>query len=295
MTNEENAEMTSHLATFEFFKRNEVIVNQNGAFKDAVAEFITNYEAEKEYGAILATDNTNLSKEKSALKAKMIEHIVELTGYAFVALNKAGKTQDAEQLDINPTDYAIADIDAYDLAKANLQLLKDQTAIITPNYVTVDDLKDLEADIEAFIEAKGDTQDILKTTPAQRAAFKDALAKTKESVDDIRILGKKFEKTNNLFYDELMRVTTVVLTNVAHTSLSMSIIGKDGKPVAGATASLSNSKKTATSDAKGYLKIDEIRNGKTTITITSPTHKEYMQEVRIVRGKENHVEVVMEG
>ena len=295
MTNEQSAEMTSHLASIDFFGRNAAIVNQNPVFKAAVDEFKANYDAEKAYGAILATDNTNLSEEKIALKAKMIEDLVEMTGYAFVALNKAGKTHDAEQLDTTPTDYALGDNEAYDLAKANLQLLKDQTAIISPNYVSADDLKDLETTIEDFINAKGETQDILKITPAQREAFKDALAKTKVSIEHIRILAKKFKKTNKLFYDELMRVTTVVLTNVNHTSLSLGIKDKDGNPLANVTASLSNSKKTATSDAKGYLKIDEIRNGITTITITSPNHKDYTQEVRIVRGRENHVEVVLEG
>ena len=41
-------------------------------------------------------------------------------------------------------------------------------------------------------------------------------------------------------------------------------------------------------DANGKLKINEICNGKTAITITSPNHKDYTQEVRIARGK-NHM------
>jgi hypothetical protein len=294
MTNDQNEEMDTHLGADDYFEKNKALFANNPAFKKAIEEFRANYKAETQFGALLATDNTVFSQEKLNLKTKMINDIVELAGFAYVALTVAGKIKEADQLDIHPSDYALSDQDSYDLAKANLKLMRDQIVIIAPDYVTDIELTELETTIESFINAKGDAMVINKATPAQREAFRLALEKTRISINHIRILAKKYKKTNPIVYDQIIKVTTVNKTRTNHTSLSMGINDKDGKPIVGATASLSTSKKTATSDLDGNLKIDAIRNGQTMATIQAPGFKDKQIKLNIVRGRENHLEVVVE-
>jgi len=295
MTNLEDAEMSMHQRTHQLFIDNADVIKDDVALKAVVDEFTTNYEAELKYGPILATDTTTYSTEKGVLRGVMIEEAIDLASYAYVGLTKAGKTKEAEQLSIHASDYKVSDNDAGDVANANLELMKLQAAVISPNYVTAAALTTFENNIKAFMDAKGVAQTMVKSTPAQRVEFKAALAKTNENIFHIRILAKKYSKTNTLFYNQLMDNTSVVLTNISHTSLSATLSAKaDGHKIAGAVACIDNSKKTATSNAIGELILDEIMNGERILTITAAGFKPFTQTLKIAKGKDNHVEVVME-
>ena len=296
MTAKEIATDNMHHALLQFLDDNATVYANDKAFTTAVNAFKNSVAYERTFGSLLATDTTAFSAEKAKIKNQMATEVAHLAGYAYVALNSAGKTKEASQLSIHISDYEqLSDVEAQNLAQSNLDLMNLQTSIITPDYVTAADLTNLGTTISNFAAAKGSAESINKATPAQRAAFKTALANTAATVDDLRLLVRKYLSSNKVFHDALINESTILNVNIHHTTLNVFVNSKaDGTAIANATATLSHSKKTGTSDVAGNIVIEEISGGTATLTITATGYKDCVQQIKIASGKENHVEVGME-
>jgi len=297
MTSKEIAETTMHNALSKFLDENATVYANDKAFTATVALYKSRLNTESGFGPLLAVDNTTYSIEKSKLKTQMATDAAHLAGFAYVALNLAGNTKEAAQLNIRISDYLhLTDIEAQDLSQTNLNLMQQQVAVISPDYVTAADLTNLGNTITAFANAKGTSESINEGTPAQRAAFKTAIANTNAVIDDMRLLVRKYAVSNKLFHDQLLNQATVINVNIHHTSLSAVITAKvDGSKIANAAGTLSNSKKTGSSDANGNLLLEEIVSGDgIVLTVTASGYKTFTQTLKINRGRDNHVEVAME-
>ena len=294
MTQLEIAQLAMHGALDTFLDDNSAVYAADTAFSDAVTEFKAKLAAENGYGPILSTDNKPYSAEKEALKNKLADLAADLCGLAYVGLKKAGKTTEANQLAVNPSDYShLPDAEAGDFARANYNLIKLQLAILSPDYIVNADITDFDNAINNFIDAKGTADSVNKSTPAQRAAFKAAIADTNTTIDDLKLLARKYKTTNALFYSQLISEATVINVNVHHTSLNATITNSaDNSPITGATATLSNSKKTGTTDMSGTLTIDEIGSGeKIVLTVKAAGYHDNVQQITILRGKANHFNI----
>ena len=282
--------------TFQDKPGNAAVYAGNNAYLVQKAKFKTALIPVNQLAAQLIIDVTGYSADKVKAKADMALQASNLSGYALVCFDELGKTIQASQLHISETDYTTAtDTDAKDMAQATWQLLTDNFTDLNPDYLIQDDLDQLQADITTFSGTSGSSMAVQAATPAQRAAFKTGVKAVSAIVAKIRLLARKYKKSNATFYSQAIASSTLPPVASHHTILSVTAKNKiDNTAVATATGGSSNSKKTGIADATGLITIDRIRAGNTTLTVKAPGFKDNISQIQIISGQDNPFDILME-
>lgn len=278
-----------------FLTDNAGIYSGNAAFIAARAEYATKLGLVNSLATALSVDNTVYNKEKMQAKMNMAGLAADLAGFAQVRLNNLGKTKEATQLYISSTDYThLSDPEAKATAQSTHDLLNDVISDLSPDYVTADDLKELQKKIDTFSSTQGSSTSVHTGTPEQRKNFKAAVRDIDTLIADIRLLARKYRSSNPDFYKELIAQSAVPPVNVHHTTLSLTVSSKaDKSPVANAVGALSNSKKTGASDAGGFMTIEQVRQGNATLTIKAPGFSDYSVLINLISGHDNHFDILL--
>jgi len=243
----------------------------------------------------LSVDNKGYSQQKLEAKMAMADKAAALCGFAQVGLSKLGKKLEISQLHISSTDYShLPDTESKALAQSVHDVMAAVQAVLTPDYLTATDLSDLQILINTFSTTQGNSTSVNQGTPEQRKNFKAAVIAIDNIIDDIRLLARKYQTTNSDFYNQLIAQSDIPVINIHHTTLSVTVKRKsDNSPIANATALVSNSKKTGTSDANGFITIEQVANGNPTLTIKAAGMSDYTSLVHIIGGQDNHFDILM--
>lgn len=296
MTIREVAKLTSHRGFGAF-------LTQNTSVFSAFIPFVTKVELlkellkeENELAKTQTVESTGHTDNKNEAKKQMSQKAALLSGLALVAFKDKGMTLEASQLHVSTSDYSkLADAEAQVLAEAGHDLMTKHLDVISPDYITVDELAELQVLISEFSTYKGTVTTVKHATPAQTGAFKAALLATDNLIDELRLLGRKFREKNPSFYDQLIANSTMPAVSVNHTTFSAKVQSKpEGIPVPNAVATLTTSNKVGNSDTTGFLTIEQVRSGVAALTVKAQGYKDLVLQINLDRGRDNHVDVALE-
>ena len=294
MTNLEQAKMNRNNALLSYLNDNAAVTASNLPFTTQKDKTSTDVAACILAASKAGADNTGFSEEKLAAKTAMARLAAQLCGYAQVKFDLLEKYSLSEQLNESETFYlAAADAEAGARALAAVNVMTENISDLT-DYVSASQLDDLTEAIGEFMQAEGSSGSVHSASPALTQAFKSALKKTDIDVKNITKLGKFYELSNPGFYEGLLEVCQIPTVNVHHTNVDLTLHDSvDGTPIANATASLSNSSKTGTSDATGFLHIDHVQMGNATLSITCTGYEPLSMLIHILNGHDNSFNLQM--
>lgn len=296
MDAKESAKLKMH-NTFNTFLEKEQTVFAN--YKPMVRkheQFRDSLSRSNELAKTLSNDNTGYSKDKKETKREMAEAIATLAGVAQVAFEEKEMWVEAQQMYIAPSDYIKGtEVEGKVLAEAQHAIITAHKDLLVPDYITEEELSTAQTLINNFHTSSSEGAVLQHSSPTETQNFKKIIKHKDKLIDDIKLLARKLSKTNPDFYERLIAVSVLPPIAVHHTYFSLTLLDKASKqPVANATASLSNSKKTGTSDASGNLSIDRVRQGNATLHLTAEGYKELNIQVSIQKGHDNHFELELE-
>ena len=295
MNNTEQAKMARNQGIESFATKNASVYAADPAMMALAAKFVIDKKAAADIAALMGADNSGFSQNKADAKFDMADFAAMLCGAAQVKLDSLGKQEIANQLHDAISYYTgPADAEAAARAQAAHDTMFTNQAIITDDYVKLAELTTLQSLITAFTDTKGTSQIVHSATPALTLQFRAAIKATDEDAKNFVKLGRKYKKANKTFFDALEAVCKTPAIAVQHTHVDVTI--KDSatnKPIAGAIATLSNSKKTSASNNDGFLHFDQVGGGNATLTVTATGYQTFTMLIHIDSGKDNSFNIVM--
>jgi hypothetical protein len=295
MNQKEIAKTKMYNAIDKFLTDNVKAYETNKAFSTDRQNFSDQLTEINDIATILSVDNTGYSKQKMQAKKDMADSAAHLSGFAQVCLLKLKKNLEASQLHISSSEYShIPDTEAKALAQSAHDVMDANITNLSPDYVTADDLTGLQNLINTFNTTQGSSTSVSQGIPEQRKNFKQAIITIDSTINDICLLARKYITSNADFYNNLLAQCVIPVVNIHHTTLSVTVKKKsDNSPITNATGSLSNSKKTGTSDAKGFMTIEQVRKGNPTLSIKAAGFTDYTSLIHIISGQDNHFDIFM--
>jgi hypothetical protein len=153
----------------------------------------------------------------------------------------------------------------------------------------------LQTLITTFTGTQGTSQAVRSATPAVTAQFKSNIKQTDNDAQNLVKLARKYKATNKSFFDALVAVCKTPAVAVHHTNVDVVVKNNaTNTAIVGAIATLSNSKKTATSIDTGFLHFEQVSGGNATLTINATGYKPFSILIHINSGKDNSFNVAME-
>lgn len=278
-----------------YLDTNVSVFTGNKPFIDLQTKYKSGLKIVNDLAARQSSTKTGYSEDKRNAKNEMCTAAAILSGFALVAFKEKGKTLEASQLHISITDFTgLNDSEAPALVMSTYNLLHDNIADLT-NLVAQSDLDNLLALYNTYINTQGSSEAVNANSPVQTAEFNAAINDQMKLIADIRLLARKYMKSNDSFYQGLIAASTVPAVNVHHTTFSLNLTDKANKtPIGNATGMLTVSKNSGTSDAQGYLTIEHVRSGNSQLTLKANGYKDIVIEVMLTSGHDNHFDMEME-
>jgi len=296
MNNLEQAKITRNEGMEVFLNQNSNIYKSDVAMNALVTKFATNKKAVTDIAALMGADNSGFSQNKADAKLDMGDFAATLSGTAQVKLDELGKHDVSMQLHDSISYYTKpADAEAAARAQAAHDVIVANLAALSPDYVKQEALDTLQKLINTFTGTQGVSQAVRTATPAVTAQFKSNIKLTDTNAKDFVKLGRKYKAINKPFFDALVAVCKTPAVAVQHTNIDVTV--KDSvtnNPVAGAMATLSNSKKTAASINTGFLHFEEVSAGNATLSINAKGYNPFNMLIHINSGKDNSFDVALE-
>ncbi len=295
MNDREEAKMRRNSGLPGFFSDNAAAYAADNAFLAIVKKFNTDYGVALSYAGNTGLDNSGFSQEK--LNAKNAAGLVAatLSGRAQVILESLGMFSVANGLHDSESYYThVADLDASSRLQAVYSLLNANLLTITADYVTAEDLTNLQNLTNTFMQTGGSSQQVHAQSPVQTKKFKSALKVVDVDIKNMLKLGKTYKTTNVDFYNGLVAGCKMPAIIDHITSADITVNDSvTGAPIVGAKGSFSNSKNGMVSDANGFMQEDHMLDGNPTLTITATGYPVYTSLVHIVHGTDNSFHVLL--
>jgi hypothetical protein len=182
---------------------------------------------------------------------------------------------------------------AHDIMEANIGDLT--------GYVAPEDLETLKSTTEDFRNMQGTSELVHEVSPTLTKAFVDSFKPVKDAIETLKLLVRDYEATNIEFYNRFMASTVIPAVAVRHTYVSIHATGANsGNAVEGAVFTLTNAKKSGTTDWEGNALIAEVKQGKDVLTGVKKNNEGveqviYTGHIEIKRGKTNLFELKIAG
>jgi len=295
MTGKESSKIKMYGGFEDFLEGQEAIRSSFKPLQVWYLRLVANNEHINSLAKTLTQDLVTYSAGKNNQKLVMAEISAALAGVAYVALVEKNMPNEAAQLHLSVNEYMkLSDTEAKILAKANYDQIEKHMAHIGTDFITAEELDFLKTMISGFDDSHSTSTAVQQDSPLQTKAFKSAIRVQDGVVEEIKLLARKLKTSKPDFYEKLLVASTVQAVAVHHTSLSINVKDKvSGKPIANVTLSLSNSKKTGTSDEAGHISIDQVLSGTVTISLKAAAYADQSLQVGIVKRVDNHLEVSM--
>ena len=261
-----------------------------------IAEYRIAYAANLACSAAAHPNNSGFSLLKQKGKIALGETASTLSGLAYVALTDLGKIDVAEQLHINATDFtSVADSDCTALSQNDHDVMLAHKTDLLPD-VTELMLTDFQDEITTFSGLQGTSDSVHEVSPTLTKAFVESFRPVRKIIEQIKLLMKPYKKSNKDFYDRVMASTIIPAVNVHHTFVNITVVNKNvSKVVEGILFTLTNAKKTGTTDWEGKLTLDKPRAGKDILTGVLDGKVVYLRHIEIKRGRENDFDIEIDG
>lgn len=285
MTNTQISQMGKATTTGKFLTDNAAAFDKQPAFKKQAKTVVDNVADLVKKAAKTEGNASGYSKTKKEAKRLMADELALHAGDASVAFDEQGRHDLALQMLVNASDYyTLADKEAEATARNVWQILHDNIALVTPDYVTQTDVDADEKLINDFASATGDSSIAHNVSPADTAAFKDALQITLTSINKLLILGRRFKKLDNNFYNGLQAATKAPPVNVHHTGVAGTITHNKQAATA-ATVEIVGTDKKASTDAQGKYSIIQVTQGTYTLKVTLATGETLSISITLKSGE----------
>ena len=294
MTNTEQAKLTTLEGVSTFMNKNATAYTGVQLIIDSKTNFDAAVKDTKTKASDTMADNSGFSQDKADKKKAAIEEAAAICGYAKEDWDDSQPAL-AGQLHDNESDYHLSDSECGTLLNEVYGVLDGNSGLLNADHVSATDLTTMKQLIDDFTNAQGSSDAAHEAQPEATDAFKKSLAVSMKKLKKLLKACKKVRKTQAKFYDSLVLVAEIVPIAVRHTHIHLTVKNKlDGKPLEGALASFSNSKKTGESDAMGMIVIDEIWGGNVMVTLKKTGFKDLVVMVHINGGKDNVLTLAME-
>jgi hypothetical protein len=263
MNNLEQAKITRNEGMETFLNQNSNTFKSDVAMSALVTKFINNKKNVTDIAKLMGADNSGFSQNKVDAKFDMGDFASVLCGTAQVKLDELGKHDASVQLHDAITYYTSpADAEAAARAQAAHDVMIANLADLSPDYVKQDELDSLQTLITTFTGTQGTSQAVRSATPAVTAQFKSNIKQTDNDAQNLVKLARKYKATNKSFFDALVAVCKTPAVAVHHTNVDVVVKNNaTNTAIVGAIATLSNSKKTATSIDTGFLHFEQVSGG----------------------------------
>ncbi len=267
----------------------------NQDFIDEAGSFGDNAKTNTDAATAAHVDNSGFSAEKLKAKITLAALASNLSGKAYVKFINLGKLSIAQQLHIEPTDYKQeSDSNCAKLAQEGHDLMNTNIGDLTPNTIDIGMLNGLQKSIDNFKSTAGSSDTVHETSVELTKKFKASFKPVMVNVEHLRLLARDYETSNNVFFTKLMASMVIPTINVHHTIVSITATAKStGKAVENAVFTLTNPKKSGTTDFEGNAEIDEVKAGKDILTGVYNGAVIYTAHIVIKRGKTVHFDVVI--
>ncbi len=294
MDNLQQAEMSKYL-NFKTQMANDALIYQNNpAVVTAVVAFNAANDINLQAAANAHPVNAGYSDEKRKFKKILSKMASNLSGKAWVRLTALGKTAIADKLFVNPNDFfSLADsafialcTGAYDIMLANINDLK-------PDYVTDANLVTFLGKINTFSGLKGTSDLVHEVSPLLTKAFEESFKPVSQAIEVVKLMVRDYDDEDYAdydpdFYDRTMTSTHLPAVNVHHTYVNIVAIDKiTGKALEGILFTLTNAKKSGTTDWEGKVTLERPKAGKDILTGVLNGKVVYLEHIEIKRGKNN--------
>ncbi len=295
MNNLQLAQELMHTSLNNFIDSNAPIYAADAAMQNAITGFKNKLAEIKACGDFLATDKKALTQKMLDAKLELASTISTQCKIAIIGMKNAGVDLSSVQFELHNSAYVkMPHAEFVHVVNQNRDLLSNNLATLTPTYFTAQDLTQLDQFIATYGTELANSKALIKAMPAKRAEYRRLIDEVRDIIDNIRVIAKRYKTTNTTFYEQLLDVSTVKQVNVHHTSVQLTIKrSTDGAAIANAAVTFNNSKKQGQTDETGKVTINEIRNGKVTVTVQAAGFQTLVKEVHIEQGKENVFEVTL--
>ena len=296
MTKIEEAEMAMFNRLSKQLDDDKSIYSADTDMKDAVDAFNVSKAANDKASKDAHPDNSVYNDQKLSNKVEMSKTAALYSGLALVKFIKLGKNLEAEQLLTEPNDYlAHQDMECARLAQVAHDFLENHLEDLSPTTVTTEDLKALAGTIKLFLDTKGTSDNLHKVSPTLTKIYKASFDPVFTSIEHLRLVVRKYEKSNFDFFTRTMANMIVDTVYVRHTSIVVEAMLKStGLPLNGLLVGFLKSKKTGVTNEDGIAEIDQIRSGKDTMICTLNGKEVLRMKITIKRSTTNHYNVVVE-
>ena len=297
MDNTLQSEMDRNLAVVTRFGLEAANFVGNAKLLAKVAKLILAWEDNKKAAAAAFPDNSGFSQLKRDKKIALCETASTWAGMGHVALTDLGKIDIADTLHVNLSDYLpFADSVTQANAQSTHDILAENIGDLD-DYVTVDGLEDLQAEIDAFSATKGTSDTKHEESPLLTKAFEESFIPVRKIIEQLKMLMKPYKKTNKPFWDRIMAACNIPAINVHHTYVNICVSEKGtGKAMEGVVFTLTKGKKTGSSNWEGLLTLERMKNGEDVLTGVFNGKVVVLAHINIKRGRANDFtfEIVVE-
>jgi hypothetical protein len=288
MNNREQAKLSRDAGLATFLNANAAEYASDNAFIVIAAKYAADYTILTATVPAAGADNSGFNEEKLNNKGLASANAAMLSASAQVQLDSLGMFSVANALhDAESYYFNASDADCAGRLQGAHDTMNDNLPTLSPDYVTNADLSAFQTLINNFTQAQGTSESVHATAPALTIKFRSALKVVDKDVVSILKLGKKYKTTNVDFYNALIKQCKMPAVSIHHTTLHITVQDPTGAPVSGATITVSNTKKTTTTDASGFGEIDDLHDGNPTLNITATGYQSYSSLIHITAGKEN--------
>ena len=289
MTNELQARMTRNASLITFVDDNATKYADNPAFIALVVKVKADSAKAVTASIAAASDNTGYSAEKMVAKVATCAEAAELCASSIVKLDLLGNLILARSLNGTVT-YYFGQSDALCGSRlmAVYNVMHDNLSLITVDYLTAAQLATFLTTITKFTGLTGSTSSVNGGAAVLTKEFEDDMKVTNENVLTVKLLAKKYKKSDVSFYNLLIKACKIPAITVRHTPVIFNIINTETTGVvAGVEGTLSKSKEVVFSNVGGVLPYRTVLAGAAIGTFKKVGFITKIVAVDIVRGRTN--------
>jgi hypothetical protein len=296
MTNDQQAEMAKFNTVKIFINTNEDAYHDDVPFKKAVVAFMASYGLNLDAAAKAFPNNKGFSIEKKNGKIKLSKNASNLAGRAHVTLKAQDETTLLEKLLTFPSAYMdVADSQCGKLAQEQHDLMSTNIDLLT-DYVSAPQLLLLQTDITNFLSLQGTSELEHEASPDLTKKFVKSFYPVRHDIADLKFLARVYEDSDNDFFTKFMTACGMPVVNIHHTYVAIHATGADsGKAIENIVFTLTNAKKSATTDWEGNALIEEVKAGKDVLTGVYNGKTVYVGHITILIGKTVSFNLKIEG
>jgi len=293
----QTVKMTMYGGAIVLLDKNSDLYKDNKGFVKQKTKFYTKHNELLSRAGEAGIRLTGFTDLKGVAKQELADNSSMYCGFAYTILEELGLHDISAQLLINPSDYMqLTDSEIAVKAQSMHKLLSDQQTVITDDYLTVLQLTTMQATIDNFISTKGTTTSEHTAGPVATLAFENAFIPVDAAIASMLTMGKAFKITEPDFYNNLIAATTLPAGHIRHTYVSIALTAKTGgTPITNATGAIVKLNKSGKANEAGVIKMERVRHGTQVITITAPGFKPMSINAAIQSGRQNDLNVEMEG